>query len=162
MSTTPSSCPIIADWVVNPIFGEMLIQFQVDGDPVPWRAPGVFRKIAVKPKRVREWEQHVALTGSRYYVGEPYDGPVEMHLVLVKGIKDKKKWGCWWDKRPDMDNLKKAIGDSLTGHAHKKGRNGEVSSIGRIILDDNQIVHSHVKKIYEQAGCVRITLFKIQ
>jgi len=141
---------------------KIIASFEVPGNAVPWRAPAVFRKIAVKPKRVRDWQKKVALAAHEAYSKEPYDGPVEIHFKFIKKYPKAKKNWIWWTTTPDIDNLQKAICDAIRGQAMRSGRTGPICDIGRIIVDDRQVVRVHEEKVYGEESKVIITVMAVQ
>lgn len=147
--------------IVFPLLdSKLIVTFEVLGLAVPWRAPAVFRKIAVKPKRVREWQKKVAIAAHDAYSQEPYDGPVEIHMTFVKKYPKAKRWWHWWTTTPDIDNLQKAICDAIRGL--KTGRTGPICDVGRIIVDDKQVVRVHEEKVYGEENKVIITVMAVQ
>lgn len=140
----------------------VLTEFVVDGCAVPWRAPAVYRGVAVKPKRVREWQNKVAIAASEAYSLDPYPGPVEVRLRFVKKRPKTKKESTWWTTTPDIDNLQKGVCDAIRGQAIKTGKNTPVQGVGRVIADDKQVVRIFAEKIYGERSEVFIKVIKIE
>jgi len=129
----------------------LIIQFTVDGDPVPKGRPrfarrGKFVQTYTDAKTI-DYETHVAMK-ARQAIGatEPLQGPLSVFLYLRYAIppsySKKRKEACLagleFPKRIDIDNVYKSITDAMNGIVY---------------LDDSQIVEAHIKKVYaEDAG----------
>ena len=101
--------------------------FFVPGTPRPKARPRVVNGHAYTPQRTREWEQLVRA----HYHGPLYEGPVGVTMVFLMPTR----------RRVDIDNLCKAVLDSLNGKAYH---------------DDGQIVALGARKVLgvgkEEAG----------
>jgi len=98
--------------------------FTVRGQPVPKARPRVTRHGVYTPKKTADWE---ALVGWRYKEagGELLNGTVALAVTFYRETRVKA----------DLDNLVKAVGDSLNGIAYG---------------DDNQVRHLEARVLY---GC---------
>lgn len=145
--------------------GRVLLRLTIEGKAVPWRAPIVMKKVARKPAHVKKWQEHIARCVEAGGFGEsrgiaPYRGPVIVRVVACVKAPRKSMIGYRWDKRPDIDNLFKGLGDSISGNVFRKptkdpetGKTISVihqpaSPIGRVIEDDRQTTDIEVKKRY--------------
>jgi Holliday junction resolvase RusA-like endonuclease len=138
----------------------------VPGQPVPWKTPTVTRRgIPFKDKRLVAWQLHVATCSQAVREGSPpYAGPVEVELTLCRRCTQARRPGDYWDVRPDLDNLQKAIKDSLTGRAVRKLKiNGTPvgEDFGKVLEDDNVVVRVRVIKVYGVADWVQIRLLAL-
>ena len=159
--------------------GTTICEFAVEGDPIPWRAPVVFQKIARTPPHVKAWKEHIALAANTAGYGEaagvpPYGGPVRVELLFFRKCPVKKRWGTRWAARPDLDNLVKGFVDSLTGNVFRtlpkrKKREPKVSlasvppsPVGRVLVDDNQVVELKASKWYGPVSEVVIVITAVE
>ena len=98
----------------------MHIVLRIIGLPVPKGRPRSFRVGGFlghyTPKRTAEWEKYVRLQARQQYKQAPLDCPikieVEFYLPRPKSLPKKYVYHA---KKPDLDNLNKAILDSLEG-----------------------------------------------
>lgn len=137
-----------------------MIEFIVEGKPVPQPRPRVFRTETGKSKAVNSsrsvtYKRLVKLTAKsemnkRRMIIIPDPIPVAVHLNFVYSIPTsyaKKKRQSAQDgtlryvKRPDLDNLAKAILDALNG---------------TIYQDDSQVVELSINKEYGNTDHVSI------
>ena len=116
--------------------------FEIKGEPLVKGRPR-FKKIGNRvatytPKRTAMFENLVKMTASKHFE-KPFEGPIAIELVFLMPRPQRLVWKtkpmpeCPCDKRPDADNLTKAITDGLNGIAFK---------------DDAQIAEQHVYKRY--------------
>lgn len=95
-----------------------MIKFSVEGNPVPQGRPRFFRRGnhvgAYDPAKSRVWKKLVADTASAHGC-KPLDGP--LYLSAHFRIQRPKTMTVIEPhyKRPDIDNLIKALKDALTG-----------------------------------------------
>ena len=129
----------------------LIIQFTVDGDPVPKGRPrfarrGHFVQTYTDAKTI-DYETHVAMK-ARHAIGatKPLEGSLSVFLYLrytipasySKKLKEACLAGLEYPKRIDIDNVYKSITDAMNGIVY---------------LDDSQIFEAHIKKVYaETAG----------
>lgn len=131
----------------------MTVQFTIDSPPVPKARPRLTRKgHAYTPKATRQYEAVVAEAARAAMDGlEPLTGPVQ--AVLHFNMPIPKSWskkakkealGEYHVKRPDLDNLVKAVIDGCEG----------------VVYDnDSKIVRITALKSYSDEPCtwVRFT-----
>lgn len=110
--------------------------------PVPKGRPRFANGHAYTPEETRQYEEAVQLV-ARTQIKEPFTGPLKMkiqfYLPIPKSWNDSKKQKAMMrlivpSSKPDIDNLAKAILDSLSG--------------GICYNDDKQIVELHTYKWY--------------
>ena len=100
------------------------VSFVVNGEPQPQPRPrfGKGRAYNDKTHPCYAWKQEVNLYARQAFAGrEPFDGPVMMCLTFVMPRPTSKEWlrkkpgagRMYHAARPDIDNLVKAILDSL-------------------------------------------------
>lgn len=124
-----------------------IVSFTVDGVPVGKGRPkfssrGSFVR-AYTPKKTSDYESTVRLAGKAAMgASEPLETPVSLYLyvrVPIPTSYSKKATAACLDgsmkpiKRPDADNILKAVSDALNGICYK---------------DDSQIVNIHVTKVF--------------
>jgi Holliday junction resolvase RusA-like endonuclease len=129
--------------------GETMINFFVPGDPVAQGRPRAFRvgnSIGMfDPKKSKEWKKTVAqvagLQRNRFQ-----EGLLEMRLAffLVPPKTMKRPDLMFHSKRPDLDNLCKAICDALNGICFK---------------DDSQICKLTAVKSYTVNNLAGVEIF---
>jgi len=129
----------------------LIIQFTVDGDPIPKGRPrfarrGHFVQTYTDAKTI-DYETQVAMK-ARHAIGasEPLKGALTVFLYLRYAVpasySKKRKEACLrgveYPKRIDLDNVYKSITDAMNGIVY---------------MDDSQIVEAHITKVYaETAG----------
>jgi Holliday junction resolvase RusA-like endonuclease len=145
--------------------GRVLAAVEVAGRPVPWRAPIHGKGRSWTPAHVKVWKQTVARAVHEAGYGEaagvpPYSGPVRVEVYVCRECPRGKRPGDVWAARPDIDNLFKGLGDSISGNVFKKktrdphtgeslpARLAPPSPVGRVLADDNQIIEVHITKLY--------------
>lgn len=130
------------------------LRFEVQGEPKAKARPRVTRSgIAYTPKNTILYENLVRMSFQQSYPGHvPADCEVEAiitaYFSIPKSASQRKKELMGFGlinptKKPDLDNIAKAILDSLNGIAYK---------------DDSQIVSMVVSKKYSNRPRVEITL----
>jgi Holliday junction resolvase RusA-like endonuclease len=82
---------------------------------------------------------HAKIEALKQGLRNPVDSPVSIHLIFQMGINGKETYHT---KRPDIDNLAKAVKDALKGVVYR---------------DDSQIVEAHLFKQYGEPA-VKIEL----
>jgi len=117
-----------------------MITLHIDGIPVPQGRPRArtfkigndCRVQMYDPPKSKEWKEYIRLK-AEYSQMKKLEGAIKMDLVFwmprAKSNKDKHH-----TKRPDVDNLAKAVKDALEGIAYK---------------NDSQVVDLRVRKYYE-------------
>lgn len=108
------------------------------------------------PQKTTEYEERVQLAYRQVYKDEPIQKPVKVyiqaHFSMPKSWSRKKKVESLLHrptKKPDVDNIAKAICDALNGVAYK---------------DDSQIVELNVSKYYapcDIAGFVSVRIEEV-
>ena len=130
------------------------VMFNVDCNPVGKQRPK-FRKIGnfvqtYTPKKTVDFEQQVRKAAERAMGGmEPLETPVALYCYVRLGVYKtypKKRLeaclsGLERPKKPDLDNVVKAVQDALNGVIYK---------------DDAQIVSLHATKKYDMNPGVEI------
>lgn len=116
----------------------MTIEFTVHGRPVPMARPRVTMHGTYTPKECRQYKNLVAtaaksvMRDNMMFEAEPLECRVRFIFPLPKTRKNP-----WATSRPDLDNLYKAVTDSMIGIVYK---------------DDAQIVRAFIEKAYEING----------
>jgi Holliday junction resolvase RusA-like endonuclease len=120
----------------------MRIQFSVQTKPVPQARPRFFVRHkgpqhfvgAYDPEQCKTFKEviawHAKLKAKESGLREPTTAPIVISLTFGMGRNGK---GAYHTKRPDIDNLAKAVKDALKGI---------------IYADDSQIVEAHLYKQY--------------
>lgn len=126
----------------------MQIEFTVYGDPKGQPRPKAFarggRAAVYDPGTAEGWKSLIAIACKEYLeTTEPLEGPLQLdidyyfkrpkaHFRANGDLKDSAP--CWYSRKPDRDNLDKAVMDALT-------------QLG-IWKDDKQVVAGHTTKQY--------------
>jgi len=121
-----------------------MTRFVVPGAPIPWARTGGHGKVRFTPARVRSYEAKVAACAQAAGV-EPLSGPIALTIGfylprpkrLLRRKDPDRALPC--DRRPDLDNLVKAIKDGLGGVAY---------------ADDGQVAQVLATKLYHERGGV--------
>lgn len=118
----------------------MMIEFIVPGRPVPMARPRVTMHGTYTPKECREYKNLVAAVAKSVMRGNDYmmfnAEPLECRVRFIFPLPKTRK-NPWATSRPDLDNLYKAVTDSMIGIVYK---------------DDAQIVRASIEKAYEING----------
>jgi len=132
----------------------LIIQFTVDGDPIPKGRPrfarrGHFVQTYTDAKTI-DYETQVAMK-ARHAIGasEPLKGALTVFLYLRYAVpasySKKRKEACLrgveYPKRIDLDNVYKSITDAMNGIVY---------------MDDSQIVEAHITKVYAEIAGANI------
>lgn len=121
----------------------MILQFTVLGRPVGSARPRVTKNGTYIPKRTREYMNDVRKSYSKAYF---FDGPVFMEVYayfpIPKSVTGKqreliKEMDYLYTKRPDGDNIIKAIKDALNHDAY---------------YDDAQVAYESIIRKYAKPG----------
>lgn len=134
-----------------------MIAFTVPGEPQGKGRPRAFRAgqgvRMFTPAKTEAYEQQVAAAGREAMSGrEPLQGPLSVDLVAVVAVPQswsKKRRAAALAgselpaKKPDADNVAKAIADGLNGIAYR---------------DDAQVVDLRVRKRYGEVPGVRVEI----
>lgn len=121
----------------------MILEFVVPGQPVAKARPRLSASgHAFTPKKTKNYERMVAGLAKKQWMFEPMKGAIKMQVTCIfkrpKRLQRKKDpvGRIWMTKRPDLDNVCKAIADGV-----------EV-----IMKDDAQIVWIEASKMYAAKG----------
>ena len=103
----------------------------------------------ITPTKTREWEATVAQYAAAAMPGTPLEGPLAVDILAVMPRPQSmlgKKWpdGLFWaPKRPDGDNIRKAVLDGMQARWR----------------DDGQVVAGDTLKVYaERTGSARLVV----
>lgn len=104
----------------------MTVSFTVPGNPVPKGRPRVTQYGTYTPKKTADYEKLVlrcwqAQSGQRLPPDTPLLASITAYFPIPKSLSKKKRAeldGTFHLKRPDADNIAKAVLDSLNGHAY--------------------------------------------
>lgn len=130
--------------------------FEIPGEAVPKGRPRMTKSgHAYTPRQTRDYEAWVRLCWR--HAGQPMSLQplqirLEFYLPIPKSFRKKQRElaldGILLPaKKPDIDNLVKAILDGLNGLAYR---------------DDRQIVHLETCKVYGSTPLTRITLREVE
>jgi Holliday junction resolvase RusA-like endonuclease len=132
----------------------MKIEFEIPGEPVAKARPRVTSKgFAYTPAKTKNYENWVKMCFmNKYKSFIPVEGRLKVKLLtyfeIPKSVSQKKKLAMMDDiisptKKPDTDNIAKAVLDSLNGIAY---------------ADDKQIVGLLVHKYYSDRPRVEVEI----
>ena len=134
----------------------MVYEIIIKGDPVPKSRPRMTKGGHVyTPSKTKAYEKEIGIEWCRKYGATHISEPVKMRVYqffsIPKGFNQEKRKKAldgelWVDKRPDIDNVVKAIFDGLNGLAY---------------LDDKQIVELHTYKQYAETPCVKVQIERV-
>jgi len=129
---------------------EKAISFFIPGISVPQGRPRVFvnqntgRPVVYDPKKSKDWKGIVSWHARQNWTGEILQGPIEMalvfHLQRPKSLPKKVRFHM---KRPDLDNLTKAVKDGMKGIIYR---------------DDSQVILMHLGKRYGNTPGVSVRI----
>lgn len=137
----------------------MSLYFVVDGPPTPKGRPrfsrvGNFTK-TYTPKKTKNYEDKVRQSAQQAMNGhEPLETPIAIQMTIKlpvpKSYSKKRTSDCLNKfempiKRPDWDNVAKAITDAINGVVY---------------VDDCQIVSASVHKMYGLEPCVEVYVYE--
>ena len=137
-----------------------MIHFKYTGDPVGKGRPRITRKgthvHTYTPEKTRMFEDAIRLEMMAstcekmpvYEAGIPLKAEVVMAIKVPSSYSKKKKERCLSGeilptKKPDVDNVLKAIFDALSGFA---------------FVDDSQVIEIVAEKIYSETPFVDVTI----
>lgn len=122
-----------------------VIEFIVPGIPVPWERPGQGKYGRYTPEKTKAWELIVGAYAQAHKPKELWTGPIICDLTfnLPKPKSHPKRRNPRHVKKSDLDNLVKAILDSLEGIIYK---------------GDQQIFRLSAEKRYSDTPGVEIRL----
>lgn len=133
------------------------ILFIVPGDPVPKGRPRFTRQgRTYTPAKTKSYEEQVATLARKAMNGaEPLDTPVSVRVIALFAIpasySKTRRQACLDGterhiKRPDLDNVVKAITDGMNGVVYK---------------DDSQIVMLNASKAYGTDSLVMVHIQEV-
>lgn len=131
------------------------IEFKITGEPQGKARPRFYNGHAVTPKQTRIYEQHVKFSylkaGGKMYDEGGVAVEINAYFEIPKSYTHGRRRACKYQinrptKKPDIDNIVKAIMDGLNGTAYK---------------DDKQVISLVARKWYarEGAGYVRVRVY---
>lgn len=136
-----------------------MIQFFVPGIPKAKQSPRAVTRVRTKEgyrqldrpymyaATDKVWQTLVWMEAKLRAPEAPLDGPLSLDLVFhMPKPKSAKRNKYWCDKRPDLDNLVKAIKDVLKGLLYR---------------DDSQIVSLKADKAYSPSPGVYIEILPL-
>lgn len=126
------------------------IEFTIDGEVQAQGRPRAGKTkygktIMYDPSASRNYKQYVKLVVSQYKPEKPYEGEIELSVVVYRKIpKSMPKWRQKLARagklrpvtKPDLDNYVKGIKDGMTGI---------------IWRDDNQVTRLTIEKLYSDS-----------
>lgn len=129
------------------------IQFCIPGNPVPKGRPRFTRQgRTYTPAKTKTYEDEVKAIALSAMVGEPLETPVAVYVRAIFPVpasySKKRTEACLsgserHTKRPDLDNVVKAITDGMNGVVY---------------VDDAQIVRLVATKVYGTDAMVEVTV----
>ena len=123
------------------------VKFIIDHEPVPQGRPRFSQGRAYDPPKSKAYKEVVVLTARRHFA-EPLEGVLSVYITFFMPMP--KSWSkakkeqlseSLHSKRPDIDNLTKAILDGLNGVA---------------FVDDGQVAIINAKKVYSDKPSVYV------
>lgn len=130
--------------------------FTVPGIPVAKGRPRVTKYVTYTPQKTKDYENLVRWSCKSKYKDKPLNGPIRVdiifYMLIPKGTSKKRtkakiKGDILPTKRPDWDNMAKAITDALNGIAYN---------------DDNQIVETHIYKYFSDNPRAEVKITQIK
>jgi Holliday junction resolvase RusA-like endonuclease len=132
------------------------VSFEVLGDPVPKARARTVRKggrtWSFTPKNVAQWEKRVKEEAEKHFA-EPFNGPVALTIGFYMRRPKSRRKENYVETTPDLDNLEKAVLDSLNGVAYPDDRYVVVKSAAKIyVRGDEPRVSVVVTSLLNQAS----------
>lgn len=131
----------------------MTITFRVYGIPQTKGSTRMFQGKDMKfpiitndNKKNKPWAQTVSAMAQQHRVdGCPFDGAIRLELVFLMPIPKSlpKRDPAFMLKKPDLDKMTRSVKDALSGVLY---------------VDDKQVVHTDIKKLYAEAPGVLVRL----
>ena len=130
-----------------------MIAFTIPGKPVAFARAGTNGKRRFTPSRQAAYMAEVTIRASQVMgADQPFDGAV--HLAVRVESTHPIKWGAakkarikWRISVPDADNILKLIADAMQGVVY---------------LNDSQIAHAEVQKMYGVKDCVTVSVTRLE
>lgn len=93
------------------------LNFHIQGKPEPKGRPRFTRSgCPYTPVKTKKWERDVAIQAKRFAPKEVFTGALSLTLLFrLPRPKSLPKLTVWHVKKPDLDNLVKAVIDGLEG-----------------------------------------------
>ena len=133
------------------------MQFTISGQPIAKGRPKFTKRgFAYTPDKTREYEEWVKWEFTNQIKEQPYENPVEMNIKFYIEIpksypKQKQKKleeeTTYRGKKPDLDNLIKAVTDSINGLAY---------------VDDSLIVKIKAEKFYGKTPRTEVEIKQVE
>lgn len=120
--------------------------FIVRGRPVPKARPRVARGHAYTPQRTKDYEEIVRMA-YKHIGGTKLEGAVFMRIRAVYKAPKKSLLCHDRTKKPDLDNIAKAIMDGLNGVAYE---------------DDAQVSFLQIEKVYGEEDFTIIEVSEVE
>lgn len=131
-----------------------MITFTVYGNPIGKQAAKAFYNPKTKhmhkfsPKKTADWEQLIRSVAQDHIPDKLLDGPLKVSAVFYLLKPESRPKKCRYpDRKPDHDNLEKALYDALEGI---------------IYTNDSRIVEKTFRKCYGHSPGVEVTIREIQ
>lgn len=134
-----------------------MITFIVPGKPHGKARPRMTKTgHTYTPKNTVDYEKQVQVCYIAEHKQKKLEGPVTAHITAIYGVPKSASKAARFSmleghirptKKPDIDNIAKAILDSLNGVAYD---------------DDSQVVRLTIEKVYGEQACVMVALNEIR
>jgi len=133
----------------------MLLEFEINTKPVPQARPRFYVRHkglshyvgAYDPQKCKSFKEvvawHTKIISMERGLREPLKDPIAISLVFQMGENGKERYHT---KKPDVDNLAKAVKDALRGIVYH---------------DDSQIVEAHLYKTYGEP-CIKVKIQSLE
>lgn len=96
------------------------------------------------PQATVKWEHEIRLQALEHRPTDPLDGPIRLGATFyLSKPTSRPKRAVWADRKPDADNLLKAVTDALEGV---------------MWANDSRLVDVHVRKLYGSPPRVEIMI----
>lgn len=104
------------------------ITFEIPGDPKPWQRADTCGKVRYTPPAMADAKNALSMEALAKGVRR-IDGPVQLRVIGVfrvpssaSAAKRANLAGSPVEKRPDLDNILKLVGDALEGVAYENDK----------------------------------------
>jgi len=137
--------------LILPCVHDPVVSFKVHGNPVPQGRPRIIKKGqhygAKDPDTSRVYKDRLRLLAHEHRQEPLLEGPLFLRLTFeVLKPKSARKRDVWRHKKPDLDNLVKAVMDAMVGVMYR---------------DDAQIVGLESYKLYSASPGVTLELWTL-
>ena len=128
-----------------------IVRFKVSCNPVPQGRPRIIKRgqhYGMKDhEKSRDYKDMLRLLAHEHRMDPLLVGPLRLELLFeIRRPQSCRKRDVWRDKKPDLDNLIKAVTDAMTGV---------------IWRDDAQIVALMAEKPYSDSPGVTVTVWRV-